>query len=135
MLALALLLSPGDISGGPFPSAHSLLFALALATLAYTGLETVGNFAAEAREPGTALPKSMFYGLLAAVVTTTLAGIAWLAALPAGSLLGEEWVQAPLLGIVDALHAELPEPAVDALRVFIGLSAVVVLAGVITTSI
>jgi basic amino acid/polyamine antiporter, APA family len=135
VLALALLLSPGDISGGPFPSAHSLLFALALATLAYTGLETVGNFAAEAREPGTALPKSMFYGLLAAVLTTTLAGIAWLAALPAGSLLGEEWVQAPLIGIVDALGAKLPEPAVDGLRVFIGLSAVAVLVGVITTSI
>jgi basic amino acid/polyamine antiporter, APA family len=135
VLALALLLSPGDLSGGPFPSAHSLLFALALATLAYTGLETVGNFAAEAREPGTALPKSLFYGLFAAVVTTTLAGIAWLAALPAGSLLGSDWVQAPLLGIVEGFRAELPEPAVDALRVFIGLSAAAVLVGVITTSI
>ena len=135
VLAVSLLFSPGDISGGPFPSAHSLFFALALATLAYTGLETVGNFAAEAREPGTALPKSLFRGLAAAVVTTTLAGIAWLAALPGGQLLGAEWLQAPLLGIVDALRAELPEAAVDALRVFVGLAAVIVLVGVITTSI
>jgi basic amino acid/polyamine antiporter, APA family len=135
VLALALLFSPGDLTEGPFPSAHSLLFALALATLAYTGLETVANFAAEAREPGTALPRGLFLGLLAAVVTATLAGVAWLSALPAGSVLGSDWVRAPLLGIVDALRAELPEPAVDALRVFVGLAAVVVLAGVITTSI
>ena len=108
VLALSLLFTPGDVTAGPFPSAHSLLFALALATLAYTGLETVGNFAAEAREPGTALPRSMFLGLIAAVVTTTLAGIAWLAALPGGEVLGAEWLQAPLIGIVDALRAELP---------------------------
>jgi APA family basic amino acid/polyamine antiporter len=135
VLTLTLLFSPGDITAGPFPSAHSLFFALALATLAYTGLETVANFAAEAREPGRALPRSLFYGLLAAVVTATLAGIAWLAALPAGSLLGSNWLQAPLVGIVDAFRGHLPEPAVDALRVFIGLAAVLVLVGVITTSI
>ncbi|HEV8249264.1 MAG TPA: universal stress protein [Gaiellaceae bacterium] len=135
VLALALLFSPGDVTAGPFPSAHSLFFALALATLAYTGLETVANFAAEVREPGRALPRSLFIGLAASVVTATLAGIAWLAALPAGQLLGGRWVQAPLVGIVDALRGELPEPAVDGLRVFVGLAAVLVLVGVITTSI
>jgi APA family basic amino acid/polyamine antiporter len=135
ILALSLLFSPSDITDGPFPAAHSLFFALALATLAYTGLETVANFAAEAREPGKALPKSLFGGLAAAVLTATLAGIAWLAAEPGGELLGEEWLQAPLLGIVNALRAELPEPAVDALRVFVGLAAVLVLVGVVTTSI
>jgi APA family basic amino acid/polyamine antiporter len=134
-LALALLLSPGDITAGPFPSWNSFFFALALATLAYTGLETVANFAAEVRRPGQALPRSLFIGLAAAVVTATLVGLAWLAALPPGSVLGAEWERAPLVGLTDALRASLPEPAVDGLRIFIGVAAVLVLVGVITTSI
>jgi APA family basic amino acid/polyamine antiporter len=135
VLALALLFSPGDITGGPFPGWHSFFFALALSTLAYTGLETVANFAAEARQPGSALPRSLFLGLLGAVVTATLVGIAWLAALPAGSVLGREWERAPLVGITDALRASLPDRVVDGFRIFIGLSAVLVLVAVITTSI
>jgi basic amino acid/polyamine antiporter, APA family len=134
-LALALLLSPGDITAGPFPTWSSFAFALALATLAYTGLETVANLAAEARRPGHALPRSLFVGLLAAVAATTVVGVAWLAALPAGSVLGSEWERAPLVGLTDALRASLPDSVVDGLRILVGIAGVLVLVAAISTSI
>ena len=40
------------LSLGTQPSWHEIAFALPLAMLAYTGLETVANFAEEARQPG-----------------------------------------------------------------------------------
>ena len=49
---------------------HALAFALPVAMLAYTGLETVANLAQEAREPGKTLPRSLFVGLGAAVVVS-----------------------------------------------------------------
>jgi APA family basic amino acid/polyamine antiporter len=134
-LAAALLLSPGDITGGPFPSWSSLVFALALATLAYTGLETVANLAAEVRQPGRALPRSLFAGIAAAVAATTLVGVAWMAALPAGRVLGTEWERAPLVGVANALRGSVAEPLVDAFRIFIGIAGVLVLVTVISTSV
>ena len=56
------------ISVGAAPSWHQLAFALPLAMLAYTGLETVANLAEEAREPGRDLPRSLFSALSAVVV-------------------------------------------------------------------
>jgi APA family basic amino acid/polyamine antiporter len=135
ILAFALLLSPGDLTGGPFPSWDSLAFALALAALAYTGLETVANLAAEARQPGRALPRSLFTGLGAAVAATTLVGVAWLAALPGGTLLGPEWLRAPLVGVADAFSGSLPQAFVDGLRVLVGVTGALVLVAAITTSI
>jgi basic amino acid/polyamine antiporter, APA family len=133
-LAFAFELAAGDITGGPFPDLRSFAFALALATLAYTGLETVANLASEARQPGRALPRSLFTGIGAAVAATTLVGLAWLAALPGGRVLGPEWERAPLVGIADSLRGPLPGSAVDALRIFVGLAGVLVLVTAIGTS-
>src|SRR5215210_1297677 len=44
---------------GVHPGWHSLAFALPLAMLAYTGLETVANLAEEARRPGVDLPRAL----------------------------------------------------------------------------
>ena len=44
------------VSIGTSPSWHQIVFALPLAMLAYTGLETVANLAEETREPGRAPP-------------------------------------------------------------------------------
>jgi len=41
------------------PSWHDVAFALPLAMLAYTGLETVANMAEEARRPGVDLPRAL----------------------------------------------------------------------------
>ena len=49
--------------------------------------------------------------------------------------LGEEWLKAPLAGIVDALGSELPGWLGDVLRVYVGLTGALVLFAAATTSI
>ena len=127
---------------GIAPSWHALAFALPAAMLAYTGLETVANLAEEAREPGTDIPRSLFYGLGAAVVMSFAIGIVGITAFPAvagpesvETLLGRDWLRAPLVGIVAASEGHLPAFVVDVLRVVIGLSGAGVLVAAATTSI
>src|SRR5438105_1280992 len=65
------------ISIGSEPSWHQIAFALPLAMLAYTGLETVANLAEETREPGRDLPPSLFSGVgLVALVYGAIALLA-----------------------------------------------------------
>ncbi len=133
VLGLAFVFSPsdlGDVQLGESPPWGDLAFALALATLAYTGLETVANLAAEAREPGKTLPRSLFAGIGLVVLVTTAIGLVSVSVADVPVEL-----QAPLIAIVDALEGALPAWAVDALRVFVGLGAAVVLVAAITTSI
>ena len=132
-LGLAFIFSPSDLADvdlGTAPSWGDLAFSLALATLAYTGLETVANLAAEAREPGKTLPRSLFVGIGLVVLVTAAIGLVSVSVPGVSSEL-----QAPLVAIVDALEGSLPGWAVDALRVFVGLGAAVVLVAAITTSI
>ena len=76
VLGFALVFSPHALaqgtSLGTHPSWHDLAFALPLAMLAFTGLETVANLAEEARRPGVDLPRSVF-GAIATVVTIYVA--------------------------------------------------------------
>ncbi len=132
-LGLAFVFSPSDLADvelGQSPQWGDLAFALALATLAYTGLETVANLAADAREPGKTLPRSLFAGIGLVVLVTAAIGLVSVSVADVPTEL-----QAPLLAIVDALEGSLPAWAVDALRVFVGLGAAVVLVAAITTSI
>ena len=86
LLGLALLLSPGTLVDGlGFASGQDwsdLAFALPLAMLAYTGLETVANLAEEATEPGRTLPRSLFSAIGLVVVVTVLIGAIGLSAYP-----------------------------------------------------
>ena len=123
---------------GSAPTWYSIAFALPLATLAFTGLETVANFAAEAKEPGKTLPRSVFSGLGAAVVGIVLIAVVGLFAFPVQggeTALGTEWSRAPLVGIAEAFEGSLPAPLVDALRIFVGLGAALVLVAAASTSI
>jgi basic amino acid/polyamine antiporter, APA family len=132
-LGLAFVFSPRDLADvelGQAPPWGDLAFALALGTLAYTGLETVANLAAEAREPGKTLPRSLFGGIGLVVLMTAAIGLVSVS-VPGVSV----ELQAPLVAIVDALEGALPGWAVDSLRVFVGLGAAVVLVAAITTGI
>src|SRR5581483_4876101 len=130
VLGFTLLFSFSDLGHGVHPgrapSWGDLAFALPVAMLAYTGLETVANLAQEAREPGTDIPRSLFGGLGAAVVVSVLMGIVGLAAFPAfvgngaTTVLGRDWLRAPLVGIVSAFNGHLPALLVDVLRVAVG---------------
>jgi basic amino acid/polyamine antiporter, APA family len=134
VLGLASIFSPadlGDVDLGRSPTWSDLAFSLALATLAYTGLETAANLAAEAREPGKTLPRSLFAGIGLVVLVT---GVMGLVAVSTASLTSE-FRRAPLLAIVEELEGSLPAGAVHVLRVFVGLGAGVVLVAAITTAI
>ena len=146
VLGFAFLFSPSDLGHGAHPGVaptwHSLAFALPVAMLAYTGLETLANLAQEAREPGTSMPRSLFVGLGAAVLVSALVGVVAVAAFPAvtGSdsvttRLATDWIQAPLVGIVSAFDGHMPALLVDILRVMVGLTGAGVLLAAATTSI
>jgi APA family basic amino acid/polyamine antiporter len=105
--------------------------------LAYTGLETVSNLAEETREPGRTLPRSLFSGIGLVVVVTVLIAAIGLSAYPAENgqtALGDEWLEAPLVGIAAAFEGTLPLVLVDVLRVAVGVSGALILIGAVTTS-
>ena len=148
VLGLPLLFSVDALSQGTdlgsAPTWSSMAFAVPLALLAFTGLETVANLAAETREPGRTLPRSLFAGIGGAVIVTVLVSLVALSAYPAhpdpggpggyASDLGTDWLLAPLVGLAMAFDGELPAVVVDALRVAVGLTGTVILIVTITTS-
>jgi len=142
VLGLALLWSPDALthghSLGTSPSWHDIAFAIPLAMLAYTGLETVANLAEETRRPGVQLPKSLFGGIGAVVAVYVGIAVVGLMAFPAQggtTQLGTRWQGAPLMGIVAALKTHLPDWLQVPLRVYVGLSGAVILLLAASTSI
>ena len=140
ILGFAYLVTPDALtqgtSLGTHPTWHALAFSLPLAMLAFTGLETVANFAAEARRPGVDLPRSLFGGIATVVVLYVAIAVVAVSAFPGpGTELGSRFIQAPLLGIADRLRHELPWGLGHALRVYVGLTGALILAAAVTTSI
>src|SRR5438132_1378175 len=141
-LGFALLFSGNaltrGISIGSEPSWHQIAFALPLAMLAYTGLETVANLAEEAREPGRDLPRSLFSGIGLVVLIYVSIGLVALSAFPADhgtTALGTRWLHAPMMGIVAALNGHVPGGLTTALRLYVGLTGAFILLVAVTTSI
>jgi APA family basic amino acid/polyamine antiporter len=142
VLGLAFLWSPDALthgaSLGTSPSWHEVAFALPLAMLAFTGLETVANLAEETRRPGVQLPRSLFGGIGAVVAVYIGITVVALMAFPAHggtTALGTTWVSAPLMGIVAALDTHLPGWVHTPLRVYVGLSGAFILLLAAATSI
>jgi APA family basic amino acid/polyamine antiporter len=140
-LGFALVFSPHHLTLGAHigtaPSWHGILFALPLAMLAYTGLETVANLAEETREPGVNLPRSVFSALGLVVVVTVLIAIIGISAFPphdGRTELGTNWIRAPLLGITVAIGAHLPHWLWLVLRAIVGVSGALVLLASVTTA-
>src|SRR4051812_19564639 len=140
VLGFMFLFSPHALTQGMHlgtqPTWSAIAFALPLATLAFTGLETVANLAEEARRPGVDLPRSVF-GAIATVVTIYVAiAVVAISAFPGPNTeLGTTWIRAPLLGVADRLKSELPWVLGDVLRVYVGLTGALILAVAVTTSI
>jgi len=141
LLGLAFLVSPDSLADGlGFERGQDwgdLAFALPLAMIAYSGLETVANLADEAREPGRTLPRSLFSAIGLVVLVTVLVAVIGLSAYPVSggeTALGEEWLEAPLVGIAAAFDGSLPDAAVSTLRVAVGISGALILAAAATTS-
>ena len=138
-LGMALLFSPHALTAGTSlgtsPTWHSIAFAIPLAMLAYTGLETVANLAEETRRPGRDLPRSLFGAIGLVVVLYVAIAVVGLSAFPPkhGTLLGSNWIRAPLVGIVTQIREHVPNVIGAPLQVFVGLSGALITAA--TTSI
>src|SRR4029079_11332716 len=140
VLGFAFLFSPSalgrGLSLGTQPSWHDLAFALPLAMLAFTGLETVANLAEEARRPGVDLPRSVF-GAIATVVTVYVAiTVVAVSAFPGPNTeLGGRWIRAPLMGVAERLRHELPWGLGGVLRFYVGITGALILLAAVTTSV
>ncbi|HEY5045414.1 MAG TPA: APC family permease [Solirubrobacteraceae bacterium] len=108
---------------GSVPSWKELIFALSLAMLAYTGIETVANMAEEARDPGRQVPQAVNLVVLAVLGVYAGISVVALSALPVihhgvgySAALGEHFSQPgyatglggifqndPVLGIISRL--------------------------------
>ena len=107
--------------------------------LAYTGLETVANLAAETREPGRTLPRSLFVGIGAsgAHLVPDRPGRASPRIPPIRRRPARHDLAARAARRASPTRSTgtCPGAFVDALRVFIGLTGAMILIAVVTTSI
>jgi basic amino acid/polyamine antiporter, APA family len=113
---------------GTAPSYSELIFALSVAMVAYTGIETVSNMAEEARDPGKQVPKAT--NLVVVAVLGIYAGISVVAlsALPVKhgeTALGTTYANDPVLGIVSSLG--LHGGMLTAARSYVGALAATIL--------
>ncbi len=140
LLGAVLVLNPSllvhQVHLGTVPSYSHLIFALSLAMLAYTGIETVSNMAEEARDPGRDVPRAVNYILIAVLGVYAGMTVVALSALPvtghgahATTLLGQApphgYQNDPVLGIIQ--HLGLPTAARHALRYYVGILAATIL--------
>ena len=136
----ALLFSPHALAHGTSlghaPTLGSLAFAVPLAMLAFTGLETVANLAEEARRPGVDLPRSLFVAIGTVVTTYVAIAVVALSAFPGpNTALGTRWLRSPLVGVAEQIRAHTSADLGDTIRFFVGASGALILLASITTSI
>lgn len=140
VLGFALVFSPHALthgtSLGTHPTWHALAFSLPLAMLAFTGLETVANLAAEARRPGVDLPRSVFGGIATVVTMYVAIAVVALSAFPGPKTeLGGRWIRAPLLGVAHRIGNQLPGGLGGVLEFYVGITGALILLVAVTTSI
>jgi APA family basic amino acid/polyamine antiporter len=117
---------------GTAPTTSELIFALSLAMVAYTGIETVSNMAEEARDPGRDVPKAVNLVLFAVLGVYAGISVVALSALPVvhdahgyHTLLGTQYEADPVLGIVNNLG--LGHALTTGLRYYVGVLAATIL--------
>jgi APA family basic amino acid/polyamine antiporter len=110
VVGVALVLDPSllihQVHLGTSPSWTQVVFALSVAMVAYTGIETVSNMAEEARDPGRDVPKATNRVVLAVLAIYAGISVVALSALPVvhgHTALGTTYQNDPVLGIVSAL--------------------------------
>ncbi|HEX4035903.1 MAG TPA: amino acid permease [Solirubrobacteraceae bacterium] len=114
-LGFVLVLNPGllvhQVHLGIAPSWTQVIFALSVAMVAYTGIETVSNMAEEAKDPDRDVPRALNYVVIAVLGAYAGISVVALSALPVvkrhghySTLLGTKYENNPVLGIVDRLQ-------------------------------
>jgi APA family basic amino acid/polyamine antiporter len=120
IIGVFLVLNPSrlvdQVHLGSAPTVSQLIFALSIAMLAYTGIETISNMAEEARDPGVQVPRAVNMVVLAVLVVYFGMSVVALSALPVNDIhghyvtqLGTRYQDDPVLGIVQSfgLHGIL----------------------------
>lgn len=115
LLGMLLLFDPDAISAtldvGTAPAWSGLLFALPIAMIGFTGLESVANHGEELDKPSRDVPRPMIVSAVVSVFVFVAMSVVALNAQPvqghgaaASTPLGEPggWVDRPVIGIVDA---------------------------------
>jgi APA family basic amino acid/polyamine antiporter len=118
---------------GTAPSWSQLIFALSVAMVAYTGIETVSNMAEEARDPARDVPKAVNLVLIAVLGVYAGISVVALSALPVtadahghfATALGTTYEADPVLGIVKSIG--LTHAIEQGLSYYVGLLAATIL--------
>jgi APA family basic amino acid/polyamine antiporter len=136
-IGIVLVLSPqvlvDNIHLGVAPSWSDFALGIAVAMIAYTGIETISNMAEEAKDAARTIPRSVGFTVAAVLGLYLLIPVVALSAMPvvqdaAGhytTALGSEFASDPILGIVENLG--LGSGLTEALRYYVGILAAVIL--------
>jgi APA family basic amino acid/polyamine antiporter len=138
VLGLVLLRDPGSITVGldlgTSPDWQGVLFGLGAAMVVVTGLESASGLAGEInigrrglRRLVTTLPVVMFV----AFVGVSVVGLMALPVQDGRTALGDRWVDAPVIGIIDRLS---DSTAVDVIEIVVGIAAAATLIGMALAS-
>jgi APA family basic amino acid/polyamine antiporter len=135
-IGMVLVLSPStlvdNVHLGVAPSWGDFALGIAVAMIAYTGIETISNMAEEAREAPKTIPRGVGLVVLAVLGLYLLIPIVALSAMPVvqhggeyTTALGTTFKDDPILGIVENLG--LGQGMTDVLRYYVGILAAVIL--------
>ena len=135
-VGIALVFNPdvlvSNVELGVVPSWGDFALGIAIAMIAYTGIETLSNMSEETRDTARTVPRAIGFVLLAVLTLFLLIPLVALSAMPvteAGGAhtteLATTYADNPMLGIVDNLG--LGEAVTEGLRIYVGLLAAVIL--------
>ncbi len=89
-----------------WPSTSNLVLGIALATIAYTGIETMSQMAEETKKPEKSVPRAMIMMIVAVLVIFAGISLVSLSAMPVEEL-ASEWARDPVAGIAFYLPVEI----------------------------
>jgi APA family basic amino acid/polyamine antiporter len=89
-----------------WPSAENLIFGIALASIAYTGIETMSQMAEETRQPEKRVPRALIMMIVAVLVIFAGISLVSLSAMTPQEL-ASEWARDPVAGIAAKLPIAL----------------------------
>ncbi len=135
-LGFVLVLNPSllvdQVHLGTVPTWHNLIFALSVAMVAYTGIETVSNMSEEAKDPGHDVPRSVNLVLIAVLGVYAGISVVALSALPVvhgvhgyATELGTTYENDPVLGIIR--HLGLHGTVLKLAQYYVGVLAATIL--------
>jgi len=89
-----------------WPAPQNLILGIALATIAYTGIETMSQMAEETKQPGRRVPRALILMIVTVLVIFAGISIVSLSAMPSEEL-ASEWSRDPVAGIAAKLPLAL----------------------------